>query len=221
MTLVDDALARHPELVVVGRQLAAAVEMLADCRRSGHVVYLCGNGGSAADAEHIVGELMKGMCRRRPLPAAARSALSASCPPELAVELGADAERLADSLDEAFPAVCLSSQSALLTAIANDLAGDLGFAQQVHGYARPGDVLWALSTSGRSKNVLLAALAARARGARVLALTGSPGRPLTGLADVAIATPGGDVAAVQELHRVVYHAVCRTLEEELFPRDER
>ena len=114
-------------------------------------------------------------------------------------------------------AVCLSSQSSLLTAVANDLGPDLGFAQQVFGYGRPGDVLWAISTSGRSRNIVLAALAACARAMPVLALTGADGRALGGLATVCIEVPAADVGAVQELHRPVYHALCRALEDACFP----
>ena len=203
---------RHPELGPVAVQIDAAFGLLARTFAGGGTVYVGGNGGSAADAEHIVGELMKGMEGRRPVPADARSALAAAAPPDFAE----DAAYLAERLELALRAVSLSSQTGLLTAVANDTAGDMAIAQQVHGYGRPGDTFWALSTSGRSRNMVLGAIAARAVGVGVLALTGDPGEPLGGLADVWVKVPTGDVARVQELHLAVYHALCAALEEEFF-----
>lgn len=211
----DELISRHPALTPLAGALADSFDLLSGCARGGGFVYVCGNGGSAADAEHIVGELMKGMGRRRPLPEEDRRAIAR------AVSDGFDEEStyLAERTEAAVRALCLSSQSALLTAVANDTGGDMGFAQQVHAYGRPGDVLWAISTSGRSRNVVLAALAARARGVRVLALTGAPGLPLGSLADVWLKVDVADVAGAQELHRPVYHAICEALEESLFPDD--
>jgi D-sedoheptulose 7-phosphate isomerase len=203
---------RHPELEPVAVQLDAAFDLLVRTFAGGGTVYVGGNGGSAADAEHIVGELMKGMERRRPVSAGTRSALAAAAPPDFA----ADAAYLADRLELALRAVSLTSQTGLLTAVANDTAADMAIAQQVHGYGRPGDTFWALSTSGRSQNMVLGAIAARAAGVGVLALTGDPGEPLGGLADVWVKVPAGDVARVQELHLAVYHALCAALEEEFF-----
>jgi D-sedoheptulose 7-phosphate isomerase len=200
-------------LRAVGDRLTAAAELLGGCWRQGHRVYVCGNGGSAADAEHIVGELMKSMAQPRPLPPLERAALEDGAPPQFSD----DAAYLAAHLEGSLPAVCLSSQSSLLTAVANDQGADLVFAQQVHGYGRPGDVLWALSTSGRSRNVVLAALAARARAMPVLAMTGRGKGPLGELAQVWVPVPATDVGDVQELHRPVYHALCRALEEAFFP----
>ena len=153
-------LSRHPELDTALSDIQAAFSLLARTVETGGTVYVGGNGGSAADAEHIVGELMKGMDHRRPLGGPARAALRDAAPGPLATE----ADYLAERLEGALRAVCLTSQSGLLSAVANDTAGDMGMAQQVHGYGRPGDVFWALSTSGRSRNVVLAALAARAAG---------------------------------------------------------
>ncbi len=203
---------RHPELGPVAVQLDAAFGLLVRTFAGGGTVYVGGNGGSSADAEHIVGELMKGMERRRPVPAATRHALVASAPSDFAE----DAAYVADRLESALRAVCLTSQTGLLTAVANDTAADMAIAQQVHGYGRPGDTFWALSTSGRSRNMLLGAIAARAAGVGVLALTGDPGEPLGGLADVWVKVPAGDVARVQELHLAVYHALCAALEQEFF-----
>ncbi len=207
-----DLVERHPDLGPVVDQLGAAFALLVRTFVGSGTVYLGGNGGSAADAEHIVGELMKGMERRRPVSAATRSALAAAALPDFAE----DAVYLADRLESAFPAVCLTSQTGLLTAVANDTAADMAIAQQVNGYGRPGDTFWALSTSGRSRNMVLGAIAARAAGVKVLALTGDPGQPLGGLADVWVKVPAREVARVQELHLAVYHALCAALEEEFF-----
>jgi alpha-mannosidase len=206
-------LARHPDLSPVADEVQSALALLARTVEGGGTVYVGGNGGSAADAEHIVGELMKGMEHRRPLAEPARRSLRRRAPDSLAGE----ADYLADRLEGALRAVCLTSQSGLLSAIANDTAGDMGMAQQIHGYGRPGDLFWALSTSGRSRNVVLAALAARAAGVRILALTGAAGDRLGGLADVWVAVPATDVAAVQELHQPIYHALCAALEERYWP----
>ncbi len=203
---------RHAELRAVGAELDAALALLVRTYEAGGTVYVGGNGGSAADSEHIVGELMKGMERRRPLTDNMRGALAAAAP----AGLGADAAYLADRLERALPAVCLTSQTGLISAVANDTGADMAMAQQVYGYGRPGDTLWALSTSGRSRNVVLAAIAARAVGVGVLALTGDPGEPLGPLADVWVRVPARDVARAQELHLAVYHALCGALEEEFF-----
>ena len=128
-----------------------------------------------------------------------------------------EASYLADQLEGAVRAVCLTSQSGLLSAIANDTAGDMGMAQQLHGYGRPGDLFWALSTSGNSRNVVLGALAARAAGVGVLAMTGATGDRLGELADVWIAVPATDVARVQELHQPLYHALCAAIEARYWP----
>ncbi len=211
-------LARHRDLEAVLPRVHDAFALLARTLEDGGTLYVGGNGGSAADAEHIVGELMKGMEHRRPIGETARRSLRHGGPGDLSEE----ADYLADRLEGALRAVCLTSQSGLLSAIANDTAGDMGMAQQLHGYGRRGDVFWALSTSGRSRNVVLGALAARAVGMRVLALTGATGDRLGELADVWVAVPATEVAAVQELHQPIYHALCAALEGRYWPgRPER
>jgi D-sedoheptulose 7-phosphate isomerase len=214
MTPLDELFLRYPALEPRSGSLITAFEILARCLRTGSTVYVCGNGGSAADAEHIVGELMKGITRRRPISDSDRRMLLAAVP-----DHRNDAAHLADHLDGALRAVCLSSQTGLLTAVANDLGPDIIFAQPVFGYGKAGDVLWAISTSGRSRNVILAAIAARARSMAVIALTGDEGLPLGSLADAWIRVPGSDTSSVQELHVPVYHALCRELEEACFPED--
>ena len=208
-------LARHPDLSAILPRVEEAFSMLTRTIEHDGTIYVGGNGGSAADAEHIVGELMKGMEHRRPLAGTVRGSVRGHAPASLADE----ADYLADRLEGALRAVCLTSQSGLLSAIANDTAGDMGMAQQLHGYGRPGDLFWALSTSGRSRNVVLGALAARATGMHVLALTGAAGDRLGGLADVWVPVPATDVAEVQELHQPLYHALCAALEERYWPAE--
>lgn len=171
-------------------------------------VLVCGNGGSAADSEHIVGELMKGFARTRPVSAAVREQLKTASP-----ETGA---YLADHLQGALRALSLVSQTSLTTAFSNDVAPDMVFAQQVFGYGRPGDVLWGISTSGTSKNVVHAAHVARARGLGTLAFTGLEGGELAACSDVSIQVPFTETPAIQESHVVVYHALCLALEDRFF-----
>jgi D-sedoheptulose 7-phosphate isomerase len=198
-------LERHDDLRPISGPILAAFNLLISAFEGGHKVLVCGNGGSAADSAHIVGELMKGMTRRRPLAPADIDALQG-------LEHREMADYLLKHLEGALPAIDLSSQSALLAAIGNDTAGDMGFAQQVQGYGQSGDVLWALSTSGRSRNVLLAAEAARAKRLAVLAFTGPAESPLAGIADVAVHAPGQSVQEIQEVHLSVYHALCEMVE---------
>jgi|GEM_PF-561661 len=189
-------------------EIDAAFALLRDAVAAGGKILTCGNGGSAADAEHIVAELMKGFALPRPLTSDQVATLVAACP-----ENGA---ALAARLQRAIPAVSLVSQTALISAIANDTDADLIFAQQVIGLGRPGDVLLALSTSGKSRNVIAAAKVARAFGLKVVALTGADGGALAPLADVAIRVPASRVPAIQELHLPVYHELCARLEEACF-----
>jgi D-sedoheptulose 7-phosphate isomerase len=174
-------------------------------------VLVCGNGGSAADAEHIVGELMKTMSRSRRLSAPERQAFQDKVP-------GADGVYLSEHLEGALATIALGAHSSLATAIQNDTAGDMVFAQQVYGYGRPEDVLWAFSTSGRSRNVVLAATTAVAAGMKVLAFTGESDGPLGQIATVAVKVPASSTPEVQEFHLPIYHALCEALEQRFFPR---
>jgi D-sedoheptulose 7-phosphate isomerase len=202
-------LIRHfPDLAVCIAQVEQAHQLLSACFRGGGKLLVCGNGGSAADSEHIVGELMKGYLLKRPLPELARQALRVVAPGE--------GDYLAEHLQGALPAISLVSQTALISAFANDVAADMVYAQQVYGYGRPGDVLWTISTSGNARNVVNAAQVARAMGLKVLGLTGPGGGRLKTLCDVAICVPGDCTPAVQERHLPVYHALCARLETEFF-----
>jgi phosphoheptose isomerase len=203
-------LERRPELASAAPALVEATALFARTFSTGNVVLVCGNGGSAADAEHIVGELMKGMTRRRGLSLEARSRLDRTLPAELATYLG-------EHLEGALPAISLVHQPGLSTAIGNDTASDMCFAQQVHAYGRPGDVLWAISTSGSSRNVVLAAATARSAGMAVVAMTGCRPSALSALADVWLPAPCEGPSLVQEDHLPMYHCICELLEDAFFP----
>jgi len=211
MTAPGDILRRlleeRPALIPAGDSVRAAFELLADVLGNGRRVLVCGNGGSAADSEHIAGELAKPCALPRPLPAAAVGALR---------EAGDDGY-LAEGLRGGLPVLSLAGQPALLTAIANDQAGDLVFAQQVVAYGQPGDLLWALSTSGNSASVVHALRTARALGLRTLGFAGPGGGLMAGLCDVLVAAPGSSTPSVQESHLPIYHALCLAVEAELFP----
>jgi len=206
--LSDQFFQRHADLRGCRQSIQAALTILVDAFRSGNKVLICGNGGSAADAEHIVGELMKGFRMPRPL-----SDRSAS---ELAERFPKEGVLLAEKLQGALPAISLVSQSSLCSAISNDSGAEMVFAQQVYGYGAGGDVLLALSTSGKAKNVLYAARTAAAFGLKTIGLTGKADSPLSELCDVTIRVPAEDTAEVQEQHTKVYHHICAVLEAELY-----
>ncbi len=196
---------RYPVLRACEKEVRAAFDLLAAAYRSGNKLLVCGNGGSAADSEHIVAELMKGFWKRRPIPAEDAAKLEA-----------AGGKEIASRLQGALAAISLPSQMSLLTAIANDGDYDFTFAQQVYGLGRPGDALIAISTSGRSRNVCNAVIVAKAFGLKSIALTGRSGGDLAPLADVAIKVPSDNVAEIQELHLPVYHWLSTELEATFF-----
>lgn len=201
----------YPDLQPVLPDVQAALVLLTDAFAAGHRLYTCGNGGSAADADHIVGELVKGFMLQRPLPAETRSALAA--------EHGKAGNFIADHLQGGLPAVALTAHPALSTAFANDVAPDLVFAQQVHVYVQPGDVVMGISTSGNSTNVIHALRVARTRGARTLGLTGHTGGAMAALCDVCIQVPDTSTPRIQERHLPIYHALCIALEAHFFGED--
>ena len=189
-------------------KINAAIERLIDCYDTGGKLMICGNGGSAADCEHIVGELMKGFCLPRSLSSADHDHLAATC--------GEDAAFLGEKLQYGLPALSLVSHSSLITAIANDLDTDLIFAQQIWGIGKAGDILLAISTSGNSRNVLLAAKVARAKRITVIGLTGEDGGLLAPHCDVLIDVPSFNVARIQEMHLPIYHKICQSIEAHYF-----
>lgn len=204
---------RHPELAAIRPDVIAVCRLLETSLRTGHTLFVCGNGGSASDAEHIVGELVKDFTIGRPLDLNRRRRLLECCTPE-------DGPFLSDNLQRGLRAVSLTGHPALSSAIANDRSATLVFAQQIAVYGQPGDLLLALSTSGNARNVVLAAQTARAFGLRVAGLTGETGGELATWCDAAIRVPAVDTARVQEYHVCVYHALCAWLEVRFFGRDD-
>jgi len=195
---------RYPSLITIKPDILSAYTVLKNCYKNGHTVYLCGNGGSSSDCEHIVGELMKPFQRPRPLRQAEKSALCSA---------GKMGYELSEKLQKGLPAISLSSHHALNTAIANDMGWRYTYAQQIFNYGKAGDVLISISTSGNSQNVLYAAVAAHAASVQVIALTGREGGQLKALSDVCICCPADTTEEIQEYHLPVYHALCAALED--------
>lgn len=210
---VDELIARYPALAVCRADLRAAVEMICASYRGGHKLIACGNGGSASDAEHIVGELMKGFLLPRKLGADMAARLAEVCPEEK--------DYFLENLQGALPALSLVNQVALNTAFANDQAPDLSFAQQLLGMGNTGDVLLAISTSGNSTNVIYALQMAKVKGVKTIALTGKTGGKIAArhLAAVTIRVPDEETFRIQELHLPVYHMLCIAAENEFFGED--
>ena len=199
---------RYPELSAAKKEISEAYQILESCYTKGGKLLIAGNGGSAADAEHIVGELMKGFkLPRKPEAEFAEKLVAEN------KELGSV---LAESLQGALPALALDGHPALSTAYMNDCEPLLCFAQQVNGYGNTGDVFWGISTSGNSKNVLYAATTAHAKGMKVIGLTGAKNSKLEQMSDVCIKVPRTETYMIQELHLPVYHCLCLMLEEGFF-----
>ncbi len=212
MKHVDSLIARYPELAVCQDDIIGAYKILEEAYANGRKLLVCGNGGSAADSEHVVGELMKEFKLKRKVFANQADAMKA-----IDSEMGG---YLADNLQGALPAIALTGHSALSTAFMNDSESVLVFAQQVNGYGKAGDVLLGISTSGNSKNVIYAAITAKARGLKVIGLTGEKESRLSKLADCCIQVPETETYKVQEMHLPVYHCLCMMLEEKFFGEGE-
>lgn len=199
---------RYPKLVVCRDDIQQAYDILKDAYSKGRKLLVCGNGGSASDSEHIVGELMKEFKLKREVYKDQADAMKS-----IDSELGTI---LAKHLQGALPAISLTGHSSLTTAFMNDSNPELIFAQQVNGYGKPDDIFLGISTSGNSRNVLFAAVAAKAKGLKVIGLTGNKPCKLAQLADVCIQVPETDTYKIQELHLPVYHCLCMMLEEHFF-----
>ena len=204
MKYIDELCERYPALIDVKENVEKTVSVIIDSYRAGGKILLVGNGGSAADCEHISGELLKGFLSKRTPKGEELAALKA--------ELGADA----DKLERGIPAIPLTSLTSVLSAFANDVDAELVFAQLVYALGKPNDVLVAISTSGNSKNAVAAVKCARALGIRTVALTGKLGGTLSMLADICIKAPEIETFKVQEYHLPIYHAICADLEDILF-----
>ena len=215
----DRLFSDYPVLAPLRNRVAKAYSLLEETYRKGGKVLVCGYGGSAADAEHIVGELMKGFLKCRPIGSAFRERLfrDADRSPEDPAVAMAAAEHLAGHLQGALPTVPLTGGLSLSTAFANDVAPELVFAQQLFGYGKAGDALIAISTSGNSSGILHAIRVARAMDISVVGLTGGSGGKMAPLCDVTLVMPEKETFRVQEFHLPIYHALCAMLEAEFFP----
>jgi len=207
--MINELIKKYPELECCRIEISRAVDTLCCAFEKGNKVLVCGNGGSAADAEHIVGELMKGFMTKRSL---------SKDDKQILIETAGDSDGkfLADNLQKALPAISLVSSVSLATAFANDVAPVLIFAQQVYGLGCPGDVFIGISTSGNAKNVLYAAQAAKAKNIITIALTGRSGGLLKSFCDLTIAVPSDITPDIQELHLPVYHFICKAVEANFF-----
>ena len=205
---IDHLIDRYPKLIVCQEDILRTYKILEKAYSSGRKLLVSGNGGSASDSEHIVGELMKEFKLKRRIFGKQAAALK-----EIDPELG---QVLADNLQGALPAISLTGHSSLTTAFMNDALPELVFAQQVNGYGKPGDVYLGISTSGNSKNVLYAAVNAKAKGLKVIGLTGAKESKLMKYSDVCIRVPETETYKIQELHLPVYHCLCLMLEDKFF-----
>lgn len=208
MRHIDLLVERYPSLESAKNDIVAAYLLLEESYENGGKLLVAGNGGSAADAEHIVGELMKGFkLSRKPETDFAEKLVAEN------QELGSV---LAENLQGALPAIALDGHPALSTAYMNDCEPLLCFAQQVNGYGKAGDVFLGISTSGNSKNVLFAATTAHAKGMKVIGLTGAKDSKLKDMSDVCIKAPQTETYMIQELHLPIYHCLCLMLEDRFF-----
>lgn len=206
--IFNNLIKRYPVLESSRNDIYNAYKILEECYQNGKKLLIAGNGGSAADAEHIVGELMKGFVKPRKL--------SEDLQNELKSVDSVKGAMLAEKLQRTLPALSLSTNLSLSTAFLNDVDGQLILAQQVNGYGEAGDVFLGISTSGNAVNINYAAIAARAKGLKCIALTGKNGGELKGRVDVAIVVNETETYKIQELHLPIYHALCLMLEERFF-----
>ena len=205
----EDLFRRYPVLAPVKEDIGALYRAMRTVYENGGKLLVAGNGGSCADAEHIVGELMKGFCKKRAVSPAFAEKLRALDP-----EVG---DMLAKGLEQGLPAVTLNSHPGLTTAFLNDVSGDWTYAQQLMVQGKPGDAFLAITTSGNSRNIYAAAVTAKAKGIPVLGLLGKTGGKILPLCDVAVVVPEMETYKIQELHLPIYHTLCLMLEEHFFP----
>lgn len=207
---IDELIERYPVLEANREAINHAFEIMAASYETSGKLLIAGNGGSSSDADHIVGELMKGFVLPRKSDGAFKAKLC-----EIDATMGAE---LAEKLQGALPAIALTNHNSLNTAFLNDVDGSMCFAQQVNGFGKENDVFLGISTSGNSKNVLYAAITAKAKGLKVIGLTGRGGGKLASIADVVIAVDEKETYKIQELHLPIYHCLCLMLEERFFYR---
>ena len=204
--LIDLMLTKENSLTECRSVLVEAVELICRCFADGHALYVCGSGGSASDAEHIVGELVKAFRKKREVSEEERDRFYAMYPDDAA---------LIEHLQVGFPAHSLVSGTAIMTAIVNDLGGEYIYAQQANAYLKAGDILWGISTSGNSVLIQHAMKVARFKGATTIAMTGRSGGQMASLANLTLRSPEQETYLVQQHHIALYHIICAAVEEEL------
>lgn len=205
---VGELIGRYPQLTSVKQSIIDAYKIMERSYEQSGKLLIAGNGGSAADSEHIAGELMKRFQVSRPIPEELKIKLREIDPIR--------GELLAENLEQPLAAIPLVTHEALTTAYINDVDGVGIFAQQLYGYGKSEDVFLGISTSGNSKNVMSATVVARAMGIKVIGLTGNGGGELARVADVAVIVPETETYKIQELHLPIYHCWCHMLEEHFF-----
>ncbi len=205
MDYIKELIERYPALSVCEKDIRAAADAIINSYKTGGKLIVAGNGGSAADSDHITGELLKSFVKKRKPDQKFLDALSA-----IDSDTGS---YLSDKLQGSLPAIALTNNSALMTASLNDVDGNVLFAQQVMGFGKKEDVFLGISTSGNSKDVIYALAVAKAIGVKTVALTGKTGGKCKALADISIVVPENETFKIQELHLPVYHALCLTIEE--------
>lgn len=206
--ILNDMIIRYPQLEKNKEDIICAYEVMQEAYKTGNKLLLAGNGGSAADCEHMAGELMKRFQIRRPV--------SKSLAERLIQIDKTRGEKLSRNLEVALPAIPLVTHEALTTAYINDVDGLGVFAQQLFGYGSEGDIFLGISTSGNSENIINAAIVAKAMNMKVIALTGGDGGELARLADVSVIVPETETFRIQELHLPIYHCWCQMLERYFF-----
>lgn len=213
--IIDELMQDYPQLEYLRKDIVLGVETLVSAFTNGNKVLTCGNGGSASDSEHIVGELMKGFILPRKLTHEQVKMIDDTKLFESDDSVGG-ATDFADKLQQGLPAISLVSQTALMTAFLNDVSADMLFAQQVFVYGQKGDILIALSTSGNSQNVVNAAIAAKSKGMQVISFTGEKESKLSRMSDITFMVPSTKTFKIQEYHLPIYHAVCSMVESLIF-----
>jgi D-sedoheptulose 7-phosphate isomerase len=206
--ILDELIRRYPRLTDNRGEVEKAATSIISCYENGNKILICGNGGSSSDSDHIAGELLKGFENRRLLKDSLKEKLLSVAPDR--------GPYLSEKLQAGLPAISLSAHSGLMTAVANDTDASLIYAQQVMGFGKSGDVLIGLSTSGNAKNVIDAAITAKAKGMTVIGMTGETGGKLKQYCDILINVPEKRTAWVQELHLPVYHSICLMVENHFF-----
>lgn len=206
--MLNELIKRYPALEFCRDDIEKAIDTIESCYKNSGKLLLCGNGGSAADCDHIVGELMKGFLKNRPLSRRQKT--------EMTENYSSLDDFVLDKLQGGLPAISLPSITSLNTAYCNDVEPRLIYAQSLMSLSMKGDILIAISTSGNSENIICAAMVAKALGLSVIALTGNTGGQLKEIADISICVPETETYKIQELHLPVYHCICAEIEDRFF-----